>query len=151
MNSAGGSNNTGTLFRINTDGTGYDLLHSFTGGAGDGRDPFGTLTLSGSILYGMTSKGGLSDAGTLFSIGTDGTGYGLLESFGGAPADGSNPQLGNLTLSADASTLYGMTILGGTANKGVVFSRALVPEPGAFALLGLGTLLLSAHRRNARV
>ena len=53
-----------------------------------------------------------------------------------------------MTLSDDASTLYGTTTFGGTANLGVIFSRA-IPEPGAFALLGLGALLLSARHRNA--
>lgn len=51
-------------------------------------------------------------------------------------------------MSEDGSTLYGMTEAGGN-NGGVIFSRA-VPEPGAFALLGLGTLFVSARRWKAR-
>ena len=142
----GSSNNPGVLFRMNADGSGYTLLHNFTGGATDGSNPSGSLTLSGSMLYGMTANGGISEGGTLFSIGTDGSSFGLLESFAGAPADGARPFFGDLTLSGDGATLYGMTAFGGTANQGVVFSRSLVPEPGTFALLGLGTLLLAARR-----
>ena len=77
------------------------------------------------------------------------TSFGLLESFGGAPADGASPEYGELTLSDNGSTLYGMALFGGTADQGVVFARN-IPEPGTFALLGLGALLLSARRRNAR-
>ena len=57
------------------------ILHSFTGGASDGRIPQGSLTLSGATLYGMTSNGGSSDKGTLFSMNTDGSGFGLLHTF----------------------------------------------------------------------
>ena len=35
-----------------------NILHNFTGGANDGQYPYGSLTLSGSKLYGMTSDGG---------------------------------------------------------------------------------------------
>jgi hypothetical protein len=42
-----------------------------------------------------------------------------------------------------------MTSKGGTLDRGVIFSRA-IPEPGAFALLGLGAFLLSAPRRKTR-
>ena len=79
---------------------------------------------------------------------TDGTGYSVLQSFPSTPTDGQVPN-GDLTLSADASTLYGMTEYGGTADYGVVFSESVAPEPTSGALLGLGALLLAAHRRRA--
>jgi uncharacterized repeat protein (TIGR03803 family) len=146
-----GSSRTGALFNIGTNGIGFGLLHSFTGGPGDGFNPGGSLTLFGSTLYGMTYEGGGSNLGTIFSIGTNGAGFGLLDSFGGAPADGARPVFGDLTLSGDGSTLYGMTAKGDTAHDGgVVFSKAITPEPGTFALLGLGTLLLAARRREVR-
>jgi uncharacterized repeat protein (TIGR03803 family) len=144
----GSSNSNGTLFSMNLDGTGYSLLHSFN--FNDGFSPWGSLALSGSTLYGMTSDGVTTHFGTLFSIGIDGTGYELLEKFQGAPGDPASPLYGAPTISEDGLMLFGMSPQGGSANKGVVFARAItppVPEPGAFALLGLGTLLLAARRR----
>ena len=73
----GGSYDSGTLFKMDTDGTGYTILHDF-GASGDGRVPYGSLLLSGSTLYGMTAFGGGNDSGTLFKMNTDGTGYTIL-------------------------------------------------------------------------
>jgi uncharacterized repeat protein (TIGR03803 family) len=148
----GGSNNSGVLFSMNADGTGFALLHSFTGGANDGALPFGSLTLSGSTLYGMTRQGGSNNAGTLFSIDTDGTVFEVLESFGSTLARGTYPD-GDLTLSDDGSGLYGMTEQGGTANRGVIFYRAIsnpVPEPGTSALIALGLPALLAFRPRSK-
>jgi len=125
MTEAGGNSNGGTVFKINNDGTGYTILHSFTGSS-DGKNPHGSLTLSGSTLYGMTEASGSGGGGTVFKINNDGTGYTILHSFagggiqtgGGSPGDGANP-FGSLTLSG--STLYGMTEAGGTNYDGVVF------------------------------
>jgi uncharacterized repeat protein (TIGR03803 family) len=120
MTNSGGSYGTGTLFSMNTDGSGYSLLHSFTGGASDGGSPQGSLKLSGSTLYGMTRDGGSNHTGALFSMNTDGTGFSLLHSFTGGASDGASPQ-GSLTLSG--SKLYGMTSAGGSSsNYGALFS-----------------------------
>ena len=35
----------------------YNNLHEFAGGTGDGENPRGSLTLSGSTFYGMTETG----------------------------------------------------------------------------------------------
>ena len=70
----GGVSGNGTVFKINTNGTGFTILHNFTDSIGDGEWPSGSLTLYGSTLYGMTGSGG-SDAGTVFKINTDGTGF----------------------------------------------------------------------------
>jgi len=119
MTDSGGSSGSGTIFSINTDGTGYTLLHTFTGGSSDGSQPLGSLTLSGSTLYGMTDFGGSSGNGVIFSINTNGTGFTLLHTFAGGASDGAGPQ-GSLTLSG--STLYGTTGNGGSADNGVIFS-----------------------------
>jgi uncharacterized repeat protein (TIGR03803 family) len=111
----GGSSDIGTVFKINTDGTGFRVLHTFSGE--DGAFPFGSLTLSGSTLYGITRKGGISGKGTVFKINTDGTGFKVLHSFSGE--DGAFPDECSLTLSG--STLYGMTVVGGSGGKGTVF------------------------------
>ncbi len=123
MTSAGGANNlgnggNGTIFQINTNATGYQVLYSFGSVANDGAGPWGSLTLSGSTLYGMTSGGGDVGGGTIFQINTSGTGYQVLYNFGYG-SDGFNPY-GSLTLSG--STLYGMTYSGGAYSNGAIFS-----------------------------
>ncbi|HXE51736.1 MAG TPA: choice-of-anchor tandem repeat GloVer-containing protein, partial [Tepidisphaeraceae bacterium] len=56
---AGSSGNcAGTLFQMNTDGSGFTNLHVFGRDPTDGADPRGTPALSGSILYGMVQHGG---------------------------------------------------------------------------------------------
>ena len=66
----GGSSGAGTVFKVNTDGSGYTVLQNFDGGR-DGGYPQASLTLSGSTLYGTTANGGGSGNGTVFKIGTD--------------------------------------------------------------------------------
>ena len=56
----------GMVFSINTDGSGYKDLLDFTGV--NGANPYGSLTLSGSILYGMTSGGGANGDGGYFHM-----------------------------------------------------------------------------------
>ena len=120
MTLAGGSNFFGSVFAINTNGTGYTILHNFAGGSGDGFGPTGSLTLDGSTLYGMTGNGGTSNNGVIFAINTDGTGYAILHDFVGGNSDGATPSFSSLTLGG--STLYGTTSVGGTNNTGVVFA-----------------------------
>ncbi len=122
MTPYGGISDYGTIFKINTNGTGYAMLYSFAGGASDGASPWGSLILKGSTLYGMTCYGGPSDLGTIFKMNTNGTGYALLHSFAGYPSDGNQPY-GSLILKG--STLYGMTTAGGTLDDGVIFSFKL--------------------------
>lgn len=64
----------GTLYRINQDGSGYEILRSFTGWDGDGELIFSTLAKGdGNTLYGTTSVGGNTDAGTVFTFTLGGT------------------------------------------------------------------------------
>lgn len=113
------ANGSGTLFKINTDGSGFGLLHSFLGGANDGVGPLGTVTISGTKIFGMTGGGGTPARGTVFSMNTDGTGFGLLHSFANNATDGGIPA-GSLTLSG--SKLYGMTKNGGSGSSGTIFN-----------------------------
>src|SRR5579859_4667246 len=103
----GGISNEGTIFRINTDGTGFATLHHFPGGS-QGGEPRGRLLLSGTTLYGTTQYG--AQGGIIFTINTDGTGFTNLysfQSYSTAPnVGGGFPTAG---LIQSGNTLYGTT------------------------------------------
>ncbi len=89
----GGISDKGTVYKLATDGTGFIILHSFTGA--DGADPLSVLVLgSNGALYGTTLKGGTSGVGTVFKLAPDGTGFTTLHSFTGIAFDGAYPQVG---------------------------------------------------------
>ena len=116
--SSGGSSGAGTVFQINTDGTGFTVLRSFTNSP-DGANPAASLTLSGNVLYGTTKQGGRAGYGTVFKVNKDGTGYTVLNNFlNSGGGDGANP-VASLTLSSNA--LYGTTTVGGSSYNGTVF------------------------------
>jgi uncharacterized repeat protein (TIGR03803 family) len=121
--SKGGSSGYGTVFAVNTDGTGFTVLHSFTGGS-DGATPWAGLIQSGNTLYGTTINGGSSSNGAVFAVNTDGSGFTVLHSFtarnaSGINSDGAFPNAG-LTISGQ--TLYGTATYGGSANYGTLFA-----------------------------
>src|SRR5436190_15890212 len=115
----------GTIFVLNTDGTGFTVLKTLNGGVTDGCNPDAPLIASGETLYGTLSAGGSGFSGAVFAIKTNGTGFTLLHSFAtpsgplSTNADGAAPQ-GGLVLSGD--TLFGMARLGGNFGMGTVFS-----------------------------
>jgi len=129
MTNSGGPTNLGVIFSVPVTGGSTTTLHTFAAGAG-GAQPNGSLVFSAGILYGVTSVGGTSNLGTIFSIATDGTGYTVLHSFAGGAADGSGP-MGSLIFSA--GTLYGTTFSGGTTNSGTIFS--ILTTGASFAIL----------------
>lgn len=115
----------GLVFMLNIKNSEFTILHSFEGATADGASPFGTPTLSGKNLYGMTVAGGTSDYGTIFTFNSGTGAYSVLHSFTGTtstPADGERPY-GNLILSG--TTLYGVTSAGGDNTDGVIFSYSL--------------------------
>ena len=139
----GGSSGNGTVFAVNTDGSGFRTLYSFTtitgtsgvagiGANGDGASPVARLILSGDTLYGTTFLGGSSGDGTVFAVKTNGTGFTTLYSFSAATApdpgaysfsgpnsDGAEP-VASLILSGN--TLYGTATAGGSSGDGTVFA-----------------------------
>ena len=62
------SSGPGEVFRINMDGTGFQIVHSFSENGADGYRPFGDLTLIGNTLYGTTELGGVNGGGTIYAI-----------------------------------------------------------------------------------
>jgi uncharacterized repeat protein (TIGR03803 family) len=118
-----GANTLGEIFALSTSSGVPQVLHNFAGKPDDGEQPYGSMTLVGSRLYGMTSFGGSGGGagyGVIYAINTDGSDYRVLHHFQGAPNDGTHPY-GALTLVG--SKLYGMASGGGAANgPGVIFS-----------------------------
>jgi|SRR5665213_2278077 len=108
----------GTVFSINTDGTNFTVLHTFNGS--DGYQPYARLFLSDGTLYGTAYWGGNigENAGTIFSINTDGSGFHLIHAFDGNP-QGANPQGGVIMIS---NVLYGTTAMGGGHSSGAIYS-----------------------------
>lgn len=113
----GGPAGAGVVFKIATSGK-ESVLYGFTGGA-DGAYPLfaGVVLDSSGYLYGTTSGGGTSGAGTVYKVDMSGDET-VLYSFTGK-ADGNEPATG-VTL-GPGGELYGTTALGGRTNAGVVF------------------------------
>jgi uncharacterized repeat protein (TIGR03803 family) len=127
----------GTVFAVNTDGTGFTVLHNFAGG-NDGLDPQADLILLCNTLYGTATFDGDSGDGTLFAVNTDGTRYTNLYSFTGGN-DGAYPQAGLILFS---NTLYGTASQGGCSSAGTVFSFSLSSPPQlSIALFGANIIL----------
>jgi uncharacterized repeat protein (TIGR03803 family) len=125
--SYGGDSASGTIFKINTDGSDFTNLHSFSEGDSldfyatnsGGSNPYGGLTLSGNTLYGTAQTGGAAGDGIVFAINTDGSGFTNLHTFMGYPSEGDVPQA---ALLLSGNTLYGTTFYGGSGGGGTVFA-----------------------------
>lgn len=145
--SGGGNSGYGTVFKLNTNGTGYKTIKNFTAldlntyTNADGAQPMAGLVMWNSRLFGTMYAGGSGTRGTVFCVNTDGTSYVVLNNFYGT--NGKNPYVG-LTCAADV--LYGATAAGGISNKGAVFR--VNPDGNGFAvtksfLSSEGILLMS--------
>jgi uncharacterized repeat protein (TIGR03803 family) len=120
----GGANNSGTLFKLNKDGSAFSVVHRFGVAAWDGRCPSGAVVegRDDGALYGTTTYGN-GGGGTAFRSNKDGTGYTVLHSFGNSLSlghrDRLNPQSG--LLEAADGVLYGTTSAGGANGVGTVY------------------------------
>jgi len=112
--SEGGTHNTGTVFRISSDGS-YTNLYSFGNSLADGNKPNKLLQGSDGNFYGTTWQGGTNACacGTLFRISPSGIETNLY-TFGNLPNEGKNPNAG-LVQGSDGN-FYGTTWYGGNTN-----------------------------------
>jgi uncharacterized repeat protein (TIGR03803 family) len=132
----GGSASNGKLFAINTDGSGFKTIYSFSASTfnannftstnADGAMPLGSLIVSGGTLYGTANGGGIFGQGTVFAVNTNGTtGFTNLHNFASVSgpsatnSEGAGPY-GALVLAG--GTLYGTTYHGGSSGNGTVFA-----------------------------
>jgi len=122
----GGISGKGTIFKLNTDGTCFTNLHSFTalsnGTNSDGAEPQDALILSGDTLYGTASEGGSLGLGTVFKVNTNGTGFATLYNFTAGSSSFPNVTAG---LILSGNILYGTTVYGGDSGNGSLFSLSL--------------------------
>ncbi|HUS35878.1 MAG TPA: choice-of-anchor tandem repeat GloVer-containing protein [Verrucomicrobiae bacterium] len=128
---AGGSGGKGIIFKVNTDGSNYEVLHHF-GGANDGQEPWaGLLEGADGKLYGAANTGGLHINGTVFRLNKNGSNYEVLHHFDGGIGEGYRPQ-GTLIRSTDGA-IYGTTREGGIDSSGIVYK--VQPDGSAFTTL----------------
>ncbi|MGA3142677.1 MAG: choice-of-anchor tandem repeat GloVer-containing protein [Verrucomicrobiota bacterium] len=126
----GGTNDSGTVFKIMTNGT-LSTLYSFTGG-GDGANPAaGLVQGTDGNFYGTTEYGGAykdqsgDTFGTVFKITSGGT-LTTVYSFTG----GSNGAYPNSALvQGTDGNFYGTTSAGGAHGDGAIFRLSLVSPP----------------------
>jgi uncharacterized repeat protein (TIGR03803 family) len=119
--SLGGTNNTGTVFKISPSGT-ESVLHSFAvPGETDGDGPYAGLVMdSAGNLYGTTAGGGTNGTGTVFKISPSGA-ESVIYSFAAPGGTGPlSPYFASLLMDS-AGNLYGTTASGGTNDTGTVF------------------------------
>ena len=112
----GGTNGSrGTVFCLNTNGSGYRVLHDFLP-ATQGVNPMAPLLFSqDGELYGVTLQGGPENGGTVFALQTDGTGFRVLHSFTTNAGAAFRPGFSVLVESAEG-LLYG--VVGGGVVSG---------------------------------
>jgi uncharacterized repeat protein (TIGR03803 family) len=115
----GGTYDLGIVWEVTKKGK-ETILHNFAGGTSDSCNPVASVVLdskdnlydnSGCAAYGYGAAWELSKKGTLT----------LLHSFAGSPDDGAGP-FGAELLRTAKGELYGVTLEGGTAGYGTVWS-----------------------------
>ena len=136
-------NGAGTIYRIATAGTGFQIIHRFAAVTATNQDS-NPINIDGAYpeselvegadgyLYGVARAGGPNGTGTIFKISRDGTDFKLLYSFAAVTSavssgltvtvDGAAPT-GPLVAGAD-NYFYGTASLGGTNGRGTVFRIA---------------------------
>jgi uncharacterized repeat protein (TIGR03803 family) len=127
----GGTNGSGTIYSLKTDGSAFAVLHTFsatslnstnmdtaisTNADGTTPGPQTRLILAGDTLYGTAHAGGTNGHGTIFSINTNGNAFNLVHTFGGE--DGQGP----VGVLLSGNTLYGNTTIGTSNFNGTIYS-----------------------------
>ncbi len=113
-----GFNYAGAVFRMALDGSSYSVPFVFS--STDGEAPSASLIeASDGLLYGTTSRGGLTDQGTLFQLAAGGATHTLLHAFSQTGGDPGNLEAG--LIEGSDGQFYGVSRNGGAANAGTVF------------------------------
>jgi uncharacterized repeat protein (TIGR03803 family) len=119
----GGTNGSGTVFKIMTNGT-FTSLHSFGGIYGE-NPAAGLVQGADGNFYGTAENGGANDAGTVFKM-TPGGVLTLVYTFTGG-SDGAHPN--SALVQGTDGNFYGTTSSGGAYGNGAIFRLSLVSPP----------------------
>jgi uncharacterized repeat protein (TIGR03803 family) len=115
---SGGNADLGTIFKLNKNGSGYQVLHVFQGG--DGAYPLtGLVEASDGLLYGTASGETELDGGMVFKLRKDGGGFTVVRRFPAAGGDGKWPE--SSPVEGPDGALYGTTPEGGSNGVGTLF------------------------------
>ena len=123
---AGGTSNNGTVVELTPSSSvpwTERFIYSFRG-TPDGANPYGPVIADkAGNLYGTTSAGGKSGAGTVYRMSLEGSSYieTVLYSFRSG-TDGDHPYSGLII--DEKGALYGTTVEGGATGSGTVFKLA---------------------------
>jgi len=126
ITSEGGTERIGTIFRMDSDGSNFSIVHHFDGinGAmsvddtrGGEATPVGSLVLAEGKLWGTTSRGGANEAGIIFTINPGDDSFTKVHDF--KSTNGANPR-GSLVFAEDK--LWGVTEKGGENSDGTIFT-----------------------------
>lgn len=128
----GGADGQGTIYKLQRDGTGFQVLHQFKNNGSDGLEPMGDLVQGlGQQLYGTTQFGGNNNQGTIYRINQDGSGYQVVHHFG-VGLSPRQPVSGLITgpASDGVGVLYGASsAFGSSAVVGIIVNPPLSITP----------------------
>ena len=128
----GGPGSSGLIFRLEPDGTGFKVIHSFGHGSGwvfgrngGGAGPVALTLGADGLLYGAAVDEGPDGGGTLFRLSSDGKGFKVLHAFRGVVHGKGTNEGGTQPEAAPVfgrdGALYGTTTGGGTDGCGVLY------------------------------
>ena len=113
----GAFNQFGSIFIWSPDDNSLNVVFGFGSSGNNGRTPYGSLIMKEpNVYYGMTNRGGLNDAGTLFEFNMAFNSFNKRMDFNGL--QGVSPR-GSVTIMNGKA--YGMTLSGGYNGAGVIF------------------------------
>jgi uncharacterized repeat protein (TIGR03803 family) len=129
LNSGGGANARGTVFKVNPNGTGFSVLHNFILSEGE---YLGTSLMRSEqgAFYGTRENGGTYGSGFIFRLNPDGNGFQIIKHFNPAQ-EGANPA--GALVEGSNGLLYGLTKTGGAYGSGTIYK--LNPDGSGFSTL----------------
>ena len=126
--SNGGLFGFGSVWRYT--GLNLNIIHNFQGGESGSYPRTGVTLAEDGNLYGAAQFGGVNNQGTIFKVGTDGSGFQTVYNLSSSTSDGRYP-LGKLVESSPG-TFLGTCSEGGSSGSGTVYK---VTSTGEYTVL----------------